>query len=248
MDMNLLDCVQCCCNNTSTGLLIKDWISLFFSAVTSVGVVWAVLSFNQSKRASYFSTMQKCITEFRSIVRRIQEIRQEINNQELAPSALKDQQLRKIKYDIELERLKMDMLGLINEQLYYIENDYADEKIAVEWLITFYLLLTNNASEQDVDSDFFVIKEEDYKDTFDRVSVFKTQYLEKYLQNKDCIAKTREAAFVVVAKIYDEKYSTRFQRIKRWFKNRCVFRKDIDKYYRLRYRLLRKEFSNKRFK
>lgn len=245
--MNLLDCVQCCCNSASNELSKKDWIGFAFSAVTAAGIIWAILSFRQSKKASYFSTMQKCITEFRAIVRRVQEIKLETNNPNFIPSTLKAQHERKIKYDIELHRLKMDMLGLMNEQLYYIENDYADEKISVEWLITFYLFLTNNTSEQDVDSDFFVIKEDDYKDIFDRVYVFKTEYLQKYLYNKDCIPKTRKEVLVVVSKIYDKKYSTCFQRIKRWFNNRCVFRKKIDKYYNSRLRSLRKEFSNKRF-
>jgi hypothetical protein len=244
---NLLDCVQCCCNSASNELLKKDWISFAFSAITSISVIWAVLSFRQSKKASYFSTMQKCITEFRAIVRRVQEIKLEINDSTLLPLTLADQHRTKVKYNIEIQRLKMDMLGLINEQLYYIENDYADEKISVEWLISFYLFLTNNASEQDVASNFFVVTEDDYKDVFDRVYVFKTQCLQKYLYNKDSIAKTREGALAAAAEIYDEKYSTCFQRIKRWIKNRCVFRKEIDKYYSLRERLLRKEFSNKRF-
>lgn len=94
-----------------------EWSTFAFQILTVAGIIIALFSWRESRRSGHFSTMVKCTEDFRKIVRKMQ------------------------KKEEKPEILKKDFLGLFNEQLFFIQNRYVPEDIAIEWLSTMYKIL-----------------------------------------------------------------------------------------------------------
>jgi hypothetical protein len=88
--------------------------------ITAVGVFLALIGLFFNIRTNYLMVMHKCIAEYRRIVR--------------------EDQMKK--FDDE-KVLKLDYLGLFNEQLYYINKWYLPYEIRDEWKTTMLLHLKN---------------------------------------------------------------------------------------------------------
>jgi len=103
----------------------KDVVELVLEIITAVGIIVAVLSLFINIRASYFSTIQKCTGEYRVIIRKIQRY-------------------GKAKIGENEEKIiKNDLLGLFNEQLYYIKFGYIPREMKLEWMETMHNSLLN---------------------------------------------------------------------------------------------------------
>lgn len=118
-------------NASLTGLSNYELFTLAAQYLTMLGVIFAALSFMTGKRANHFSTMMKCTQEYRSIIRKIQS--RKFSN----ASDLKDQD------SIQKKIIRRDLLGLFNEQLFYIKKGYISKEISLEWLNTIYSNLKN---------------------------------------------------------------------------------------------------------
>lgn len=128
-----------------------DSISAIVSIITCIGVLFAALGLHQTKKSAYFNTMTRCISNFREIMRGFQ--------------------LNKFQ-NKSINVLKMDLLGQMNEQLYYIRKGYAERDIAIEWMITMYECLY---TKQYV----YHISNSDYNDKFKRVQILARYFEEK---------------------------------------------------------------------
>ncbi|MDD2686957.1 MAG: hypothetical protein WC142_09180 [Bacteroidales bacterium] len=88
--------------------------------ITAVGVFLALIGLFFNIRTNYLTVMHKCIADYRRIVR--------------------ENQMKK--YDDE-KILKLDLLGLFNEQLYYVNKWYLPYEIRKEWKKTMLRHLKN---------------------------------------------------------------------------------------------------------
>ena len=117
-----------------------------FDIITSVGVLIAAGALIINARTNFIAVMSKCTAEYRRIIRDMQNIKDDI--------------------DVDRKILKLDLLGLFNEQLFYIKKWYLPCSIRIEWKESIIRHLTNN----DLTTNFNFV-EEDF-DYFPRVKNF----------------------------------------------------------------------------
>ena len=115
-------------------------LGLVANYIIAIGVVFAALSFNSSQRANHLQTIMRCTNEFRVIVRKIQEVncKNPLNN---AGASGAGSALSPNSYNPAI--IKKDLLGLFNEQLFYIKKGYIPKEICLEWMNTIYINLKN---------------------------------------------------------------------------------------------------------
>jgi len=104
-------------------MTFKDYLEISSYFVTSISLVAIWITYAFSKKQIHFATMQKCISDFRSI-----EFEKGAEN--------------------EAEKAKK-YFELVNEELFYIENNYLPRVVAIEWLdgmIEYLPFLINNQS------------------------------------------------------------------------------------------------------
>lgn len=89
-------------------MTFKDYLETISYFVTSLSLVAISFTYTFSKKTIHFATMQKCISDFRSI-----EFEKNAGN--------------------EMERARK-YFELVNEELFYIENNYLPRVVAVEWI------------------------------------------------------------------------------------------------------------------
>jgi hypothetical protein len=97
----------------------NTWQTIIQGVTLVVLLVGLVTLFFQKKQI-HFSTVKKCIDDFRCIVRK----QQKYSDHETNPDSIK-----------ELEILVRDHLGLVNEELFYMERKYLPDSIAKDWLM-----------------------------------------------------------------------------------------------------------------
>lgn len=141
-------------NVSHSDLSSYELLTLIAQYVTMLGVIFAVLGFMTGKRANHFSAMMKCTQEYRSIIRKIQSM----NISETQDKKDQDSNQKII--------IRRDLLGLFNEQLFYIKKGYVSKEISLEWLKTIYLNLKN------LDDNQSLIFEKSHWERFDRVVKF----------------------------------------------------------------------------
>ena len=83
----------------------KDYAEFISHIVTSLSLVGILLTYVMSMKQINFSTMQKCITDFRNIIKE------------------NDGKEKTLHY-----------IDLVNEELFYIENGYLSLDVAIEWV------------------------------------------------------------------------------------------------------------------
>ena len=115
-----------------------------FDIITSVGVFIAASALIINARTNFIAVMSKCTTEYRRIIRDMQTTTNE-NDKKI---------------------LKLELLGLFNEQLFYIKKWYLPCSIRIEWKESIVIHLTNNDSTTN-----FNFVEEDFE-LFPRVKEF----------------------------------------------------------------------------
>jgi hypothetical protein len=104
-------------------LFSKDTIdnaSKLFGILSSIAVIFGIISLYLSKKQLHVTTMRHCIGDYRRIFRDQQKIALKIN---VPKSEQPDAQI-----------LKMDILGLVNEELFYIQEGYIPKDISLEWI------------------------------------------------------------------------------------------------------------------
>ena len=117
-----------------------------FDIITSVGVLIAAGALIINARTNFIAVMSKCTAEYRRIIRDMQTIKDDNDDD------------RKI--------LKLDLLGLFNEQLFYIKKWYLPCSIRKEWKKSILIHLSNNDPTTNI---YFI--EEDFE-YFPRVKEF----------------------------------------------------------------------------
>jgi hypothetical protein len=86
---------------------LKQYVELIASIVNSIAIVFLVYSYLISKKQIHFSTIEKCIRDFRSL---------ENLNINSSHSEVKS------------------YIELVNEELFYIENGFLPNSVAIEWI------------------------------------------------------------------------------------------------------------------
>ena len=92
---------------------------VIIEAGTLIVLLSGLIALSFQKKQIHFSTVKKCIDDYRNIVRQQQRYCYNTKNQ------------RNTK---ELEILARDHLGLVSEELFYMEKNYLPKPIAKEWL------------------------------------------------------------------------------------------------------------------
>jgi hypothetical protein len=98
-----------------------------FDIVTALGVLLAGVGLTLYARANYIAIINKCTSEFRSIVRILQS--------------------DKLPEGYSMGVLEKDLCGLFNEQLYYMKKWYLPSSFRREWKQTIICYLFNNNGE-----------------------------------------------------------------------------------------------------
>jgi len=97
-------------------------IKITIDIITSAGVIFAAFALVINARTNFIAVMSKCTAEYRRIIRDMQ--------------TFKDENSKKM--------LKLDLLGLFNEQLFYIKRWYLPYSIRKEWKKSILTHLSNN--------------------------------------------------------------------------------------------------------
>jgi hypothetical protein len=92
--------------------------------IMAAGIIIAVISLIINRRSNYLVVMHKCMADYRRIVRELQ-----------------------CGKNTNIKVLKTDLLGLFNEQLYYMKWWYLPYKIRKEWKETMLRHLRNKDEE-----------------------------------------------------------------------------------------------------
>jgi len=99
-------------------ITLLEMLSKMSGILTLIVVIVGLMGLKFSRNQIYFNTMTKCIEEYRKIVR--------------------EQQRLPYKHDVNKECEKyvlvLDHLGLVNEELFYMQKDYLHKDISAEWI------------------------------------------------------------------------------------------------------------------
>jgi hypothetical protein len=103
---------------TLGNITLLELLSKISGILTFIVVIIGLLSLRYSKKQIHFNTMTKCIDEYRRIVR---------DQQRLLYKDDKDSVYEKY-------ILALDHLGLVNEELFYMQKNYLHKDISSEWI------------------------------------------------------------------------------------------------------------------
>jgi hypothetical protein len=87
---------------------IKDIAEFFSYIVTTISLIGLWVTFILSRKQIHFSTMEKCINDFREIMKYSSDSPDEIDAKQY--------------------------IDLVNEELFYLENNYLPLEVAIEWI------------------------------------------------------------------------------------------------------------------
>jgi hypothetical protein len=99
-------------------ITLLEFLSRISGVLTLIVVVIGLLSLKYSKKQIQFNTMTKCIDSYRSIVRSQQRLK---NIPDVGQN--KDHYI-----------LALDHLGLVNEELFYMQKNFLPKDIAADWI------------------------------------------------------------------------------------------------------------------
>ena len=85
---------------------IKDLLEVLSYIVTSGSLIALYVTYKQSNKQIHFSAIEKCVNDFRTLE----------------------------KFDNNLEKKFAHYIDLVNEELFYIENNYLPKEVAIEWI------------------------------------------------------------------------------------------------------------------
>lgn len=90
---------------------IKDFAELFSYVITSFSLIAIWITYAISKKQIHFSAMEKCIYDFRTLLKEFKESKPENLNSHIE-----------------------QYIDLINEEFFYFENNYLPKEVAIEWI------------------------------------------------------------------------------------------------------------------